>query len=61
MESVRLIMVNGTANNNKFYNMDDNGNGTFTAHYGRVGQAGSKKTYSIYEWDKKYTEKIRKG
>jgi len=61
MQSVKLIMVNGDRNNNKFYNMTDNGNGTFTAEYGRVGKSKQTKVYSIYDWDKKYYEKLNKG
>ena len=61
MENAYLIMVNGENNNNKFYNLIDNNDGTFTAEYGRVGKSTQRKTYSIYEWDKKYWEKVGKG
>ena len=57
---VKLIMVT-EANNNKFYNMHDNNDGTFTVIYGRVGTDGSQITYSISEWDKKLNEKLKKG
>ncbi len=56
----KLIMVT-SANNNKFYEMRDNKDGTFTANYGRVGSAGTNATYPIGSWDRKYNEKIRKG
>jgi len=56
----KLIMVT-SANNNKFYEMRDNKDGTFTATYGRVGSAGAKATYPIGSWDRKYNEKVRKG
>lgn len=46
MNDVKLIMVTEN-NNNKFYNMHNNGNGTFTAHYGRIGAKGSIKIYPI--------------
>ena len=57
---VKLLMVTDD-NHNKFYNLHDNGNGTFTAHWGRVGAAGQQKVYSIYEWDDKYYSKLNKG
>lgn len=57
---VKLLMVTGD-NNNKYYDFKDNGNGTFTVHWGRVGTPGKFTTYDISEWDKKYNEKTRKG
>lgn len=59
-DDVKLIMVTAD-NNNKFYHMHDNGNGTWTATWGRVGTDGSTKAYDMYEWDKKYNEKVKKG
>ncbi len=56
----KLIMVT-SANNNKFYEMRDNKDGTFTATYGRVGSAGVERTYNVTQWNSKYNEKIRKG
>lgn len=57
---VKLVMVT-TSNNNKFYDMRDNGNGTFTVTWGRVGTPGKQNTYDISQWDKKYREKTSKG
>lgn len=48
-------------NNNKFYNMTDQGDGTFIAEWGRVGSSSSQSQYNIKEWDKKCKEKIKKG
>jgi len=59
-DPVRLIMVTDQ-NNNKFYNMDDNGNGTFTVTYGRVGTDGTTKIYDIGDWTKIYNSKTKKG
>lgn len=59
-DPVRLIMVTEN-NNNKFYNMDDNGDGTFTVTYGRVGTDGTKKTYYMSDWNKIYRNKTGKG
>lgn len=56
-EPVKLIKVEANANNNKFYEMNDNGDGTFTATWGRVGNAGQSKTYLISQWDSKYRQK----
>jgi len=59
-KEVRLIMIT-EANNNKFYNMKENGNGTFTAEYGRVGANAQTTTKSMSQWDKVYREKTGKG
>ena len=60
MNDVKLIMVTEN-NNNKFYTMHDNGNGTFTATWGRVGTAGSSKDYPMSKWDSTYKSKTGKG
>lgn len=57
---VKLIMVTEN-NNNKFYDMQENGDGTFTVVYGRIGSKSTTATYPISEWRTKYNEKIRKG
>ena len=56
-----LVMVTPDANHNKWYTMANNGDGTFTAGWGRVGQNGARCTYPISQWDAKYSEKINKG
>lgn len=58
--TAKLIMVTPN-NNNKFYEMSENGDGTFTVTYGRVGSRGTVQRYPIGQWDKKYREKTRKG
>ncbi len=61
---VKLILVEGTVdiNSNKFYLMEESSDGSkFTATWGRVGSAGSKMDYPLSDWQKKYTEKVRKG
>ena len=56
---VYLHKVDAAANNNKFYEMTNNGNGTFTVKYGREGAAKpATETYPISKWDSKYNEKI---
>lgn len=56
-----LINVDATGNHNKFYKMEETGNGFFTATYGRVGAKGVTRTYPISAWNRKYQEKLRKG
>ncbi|MEL6614845.1 MAG: ADP-ribose polymerase [Bacteroidota bacterium] len=58
--AVRLVMVTG-ANNNKVYEMAENGDGTFTARYGRIGARLQEKTYPSSRWDATYRAKTRKG
>lgn len=60
MKSVRLICVTGV-NNNKFYNLDENPDGTITAKYGRVGCKETVVNYPLYKWDSIYNAKIKKG
>lgn len=59
-----LHKVDGDANNNKFYKMQENADGTFTATYGREGASKpATETYPMSLWDKKLNEKLgpRKG
>lgn len=60
MRKVELVMVT-TVNNNKYYRMEENSDGTFTVKYGRVGTTENTRTYPISKWNAKYKEKIRKG
>lgn len=57
---IKLICVTAD-NNNKYYYMDDLGNGTFEVKYGRIGASETTLTYPISQWDKKYNEKLKKG
>ena len=56
----KLIMVT-MANNNKFYEMKENADDTFTAYYGRVGSSSSTANYPMSKWNTKLNEKKRKG
>lgn len=56
-----LMMVTADANNNKYYRMVPNGDGTWTAEYGRVGANPQKAIYPLSQWEKKYNEKVKKG
>ena len=58
--TVRLVMVTG-ANNNKVYEMAENGDGTFTARFGRIGSRLQETTYPLSRWDATYRAKTRKG
>lgn len=61
MENRELIFVEADVNHNKYYKMIDNGNGTWTAFWGRVGSTEQTMQYSTSVWDKKYREKLKKG
>ena len=58
--SVRLVMVT-PSNNNKVYEMAENGDGTFTARFGRIGARLQEKDYPMARWDATYRAKTRKG
>ena len=58
---VYLVMVTGDSNHNKYYRMIANDDTSFTVEYGRVGASCQTRTYTMYQWEKKYNEKIRKG
>ena len=59
MEYKYLVMVTSD-NHNKYYEMIPEGSG-FTVKYGRVGANPQIRTYSEWEFEKKYNEKIKKG
>lgn len=63
LKKVFLIKVEPGANNNKYYNMSELGDGTFKAEYGRVGGHMATEIYPMSKWDSKYREKLsaRKG
>jgi poly [ADP-ribose] polymerase 2/3/4 len=51
-------------NNNKFYEMKENNDGTFSVNFGRIGSSSQNTSYSMSEWDKVYrnkTQKVRNG
>lgn len=58
---IRLIKVEADENNNKFYHMEDNGNGTFKANWGRVGAKGQFKDFLMSDWNSKLNSKLKKG
>ena len=61
MKYVELCCVVGGDNKNKYYKMQENGDGTWTATYGRVGSTENVKKYPISRWEAKYREKQIKG
>ncbi len=63
LKKIYLIKVEPGANNNKFYTMREQADGTFRAEYGRVGGHTAVEIYPMSMWDKKYKEKLstRKG
>ena len=46
----KLIMVTAS-NNNKYYDMEENPDGTFMVKYGRVGATASVSCYPIKKWE----------
>lgn len=60
MREAYLEMVT-TSNNNKYYHMLQTSDDMFEVYYGRIGASKQTARYSISQWDKKYSEKIRKG
>lgn len=56
----KLVMVTAV-NNNKYYEMRQVSDDIFSVAYGRVGQRAAINEYSMYEWESKYREKVRKG
>ena len=54
---IKLLMVTD-ANNNKFYYMHDNENGTFSATWGRYGTSGKVTTYEMAEGNKTILDEI---
>ena len=62
----KLIMVEGEnpktgAQNNKFYNMVENSDNTFSVEYGRIGATSAFKTYGMNKWNSTLNSKLRKG
>lgn len=56
----RLVMVTAD-NNNKYYEMTEDGSGSFDVKYGRIQSTAQTARYSMYDWNKKYNEKVNKG
>ena len=57
-KEIKLICVTGE-NNNKFYTMKENGDGTFTATYGRVDLTSAVKNYPMSKWNSIYKSKTK--
>ncbi|MGK0366724.1 MAG: poly [ADP-ribose] polymerase [Saprospiraceae bacterium] len=60
LRKAKLIMVTAN-NNNKFYEMEEGTDGTFTVSYGRVGSNPTRRSYPMCQWGSKKREKVRKG
>ncbi len=60
MKKIHLVQVT-ELNNNKFYDMEENSDGTFKASWGRIGVTSTTKNFPLKQWDSKYREKLRKG
>lgn len=60
MKTKRLTCITAD-NHNKFYNMTENGDGTFTVEYGRIDQSSRTTTYPMSRWETIYNQKISRG
>lgn len=60
LRHARLIMVTAE-NNNKFYDLREESDGTFVASWGRVGATAQQARYPMSRWESKVREKISKG
>lgn len=58
----KLIMVTAE-NNNKYYDMVENDDGSISVDYGRVGVTSTKMTYPVgtKKWESLYNAKVKKG
>ena len=61
MKKIRL--ENTQNNSNKFYEMEEKGNGLFCASWGRIGNSvlPAQKIYKQSEWDNILKKKLKKG
>ena len=60
-DPVYLKMVTSDGNHNKYYTMEDLGNGKFISKWGRNGGNERSKESDMSEWDSLYRSKIKKG
>ena len=60
MKTKRLTCITAD-NHNKFYNMTENDDGTFTVEYGRIDQSSRTTTYPMSRWETIYNQKISRG
>ena len=58
-----VYLENTTAGHRKFYSMTNanDGNGSWTAVWGKIGTNGQSMSYNRGDWSDKLTEKIKKG
>lgn len=60
-KQVKKLICVSADNNNKYYNLFEQNDGTFIAQYGRIKGTEVTHTYSMCEWDKIYRSKTKKG
>lgn len=60
LHSCRLLL-HTAAGGHRYYRMKANGDGTFTARYGRIGGQGSRNVYPMYRWEEIRREKLTAG
>jgi len=59
MKTAKFIKVTAE-NNNKYYHMFEQTDGTFKAEYGRVEKTKQIEIYDMSRWDEKFREKLKK-
>lgn len=59
-KTVKMVMVT-ELNNNKYYNLFEQNDGTFKVEYGRVDSTTQHASYPMSQWDTKYREKLKKA
>ena len=59
----KIRLENTQNNSNKFYEMEEQGNGEFLVSWGRIGNSvyPAQKNYSMSEWDNILNKKLKKG
>ena len=59
----KIRLENTQNNSNKFYEMEEQGNGEFIVSWGRIGNSvyPAQKNYSMSEWDNILNKKLKKG
>ena len=53
----KVFLVNQTTPHNKYYDMIENKDGTFTSYYGRIGAKAQTKIYPGFKWSAIYYQK----
>ena len=58
-EQTKILICVTEDNRNKIYKMVDDGDGNFTAHWGRVGATLNQTKYGMNKWGSQYNAKLK--